>query len=155
MGLGVVPTVVAVGLGAFGPSMWGEANVQRVYALKNLDPKKPLAILVKDMNTIGRYTRGVSNSAFRTLKRILPGAYTCIFTATQDVPKIMLRKRKTIGVRMPDNPIVLDLLAELENPLLTTSIRTPDDDFINDPAVIEDVYGNKVDMVIDGGYCAW
>ena len=72
-----------------------------------------LAILVDDMTTIGRYAKGVTTPTFRLLKRVLPGPYTFIFEATPEVPKIMLRKRRTIGVRMPDNPIVLDLLAEL------------------------------------------
>ena len=103
------------------------------------------------MSTVGRYAKGVSTPAFRMMKRVLPGPYTFIFSATSEVPKIMLRKRKTIGIRMPDNAIVLSLMAELPNPLLTTSIRTPDDDFLNDPVVIEEIYGNKVDLVIDGG----
>ena len=125
--------------------------IKRVYALKDMDPKKPLAILVPDMPTIGRFAKGVSTPAFRVMKRVLPGPYTFIFQASPEVPKIMLRKRRTIGVRMPDHPVSLALLAELGEPLLSTSIRNPDDDFVNDPVEIDATYGNRIDIVIDSG----
>jgi len=125
--------------------------IERVYALKEMDPKKPLAILVPDMPTIGRFAKGVSTPAFRVMKRVLPGPYTFIFQASPEVPKIMLRKRRTIGVRMPDHPVSLVLLAELGEPLLSTSIRNPDDDFVNDPVEIDATYGNRIDIVIDSG----
>ncbi|RXM22309.1 threonylcarbamoyl-AMP synthase, partial [Citrobacter sp. AAK_AS5] len=88
--------------------------IQRVYALKKLDPKTPLAILVADMATIGRYARGVSTPAYRVMKRVLPGPYTFIFEASPEVPKIMLRKRRTIGIRMPDHPVPRMLLGGLD-----------------------------------------
>jgi len=125
--------------------------IERVYALKDMDPKKPLAILVPDMPTIGRFAKGVSTPAFRVMKRVLPGPYTFIFQASPEVPKIMLRKRRTIGIRMPDHPVSLALLAELGEPLLSTSIRNPDDDFVNDPVEIDATYGNRIDIVIDSG----
>lgn len=147
-GVAVVPTDTVYGL-ACGLEFQG--SIKRIYELKRLDPKKPLALLVADMPTVGVYTRGVSNPAFRMMKRALPGPYTFIFNASPEVPKIMLRKRRTIGIRMPDNPILLALLAELGFPLMTTSIRTRDDDFINDPVTIEEVYGGRVDLIVDGG----
>jgi len=125
--------------------------INRVYALKEMDPKKPLAMLVPDMPTIGRFAKGVSTPAFRVMKRVLPGPYTFIFEASPEVPKIMLRKRRTIGVRMPEHPVSLALLAELGEPLLSTSIRNPDDDFVNDPVEIDATYGNRIDIVIDSG----
>ncbi len=125
--------------------------IKRIYALKEMDPKKPLAILVPDMPTIGRFAKGVSTPAFRVMKRVLPGPYTFIFEASPEVPKIMLRKRRTIGVRMPGHPVSLALLAELGEPLLSTSIRNPNDDFVNDPVEIDATYGNRIDIVIDSG----
>ena len=86
----------------------------------------PLSILVPDMPTVGRYARGVSTPVFRMMKRVLPGAYTFVFPASPEVPKIMLRKRRTIGIRMPNHPIPLEVLAQLSEPLLSTSIRNPD-----------------------------
>ena len=125
--------------------------IKRVYALKNMDPKKPLAILVPDMKSVGQYARGVSTPAYRAMKRVLPGPYTFIFEASPEVPKIMLRKRRTIGIRMPNHPVLLALLAELTVPVLSTSIRNPDDDFVNDPVEIDATYGAKIDIVIDSG----
>jgi tRNA threonylcarbamoyl adenosine modification protein (Sua5/YciO/YrdC/YwlC family) len=128
--------------------------IKRIYALKDMDSKKPLSILVSDMATVGRYARGVSTPVYRMMKRVLPGAYTFIFPAAPDVPKIMLHKRKTIGIRIPDHAIPLALLAEIDGPLLSTSIRNPNDDFINDPNEIEDRLGTRLDVVIDGGILA-
>jgi tRNA threonylcarbamoyl adenosine modification protein (Sua5/YciO/YrdC/YwlC family) len=125
--------------------------IKRIYKLKDMDPKKPLSILVGDMNAVGKYAKGVSTPAFRILKRVLPGPYTFIFEASPEVPKIMLRKRRTIGIRMPDNPIALALLAEMGEPLLSSSIRDPDESFVNDPEEINTSLGNQIDMVIDGG----
>ena len=125
--------------------------IKRIYKLKDMDPKKPLSILVGDMPMVGRYAKGVSTPAFRLLKRVLPGPYTFIFEATSEVPKIMLRKRRTIGIRMPDNPIVLALLEEMGEPLLSSSIRDPEHEFVNDPEEIEQSLGRDVEMVIDGG----
>jgi tRNA threonylcarbamoyl adenosine modification protein (Sua5/YciO/YrdC/YwlC family) len=125
--------------------------IRRIYKLKDMDPKKPLSILVGDMAMVGRYARGVSTPAFRLLKRVLPGPYTFIFEASPEVPKIMLRKRRTIGVRMPDNPIALALLQEMGEPLLNSSIRGPEQDFVNDPEEIDASLGDDVEMVIDGG----
>jgi tRNA threonylcarbamoyl adenosine modification protein (Sua5/YciO/YrdC/YwlC family) len=147
-GVAVVPTDTVYGLAC---CMDQTDAISRIYALKNLDPKKPLAILVPDMGVVGRYARGVSTPLYRLLKRVLPGPYTFIFQATAEVPKIMLRKRKTIGVRIPDNPIVLALLEQLDGPLLTTSIRSPEDEFVNDPEQIEEHFGRRVDLVVDGG----
>ena len=125
--------------------------IRRIYDIKKMDPKKPLAILVTDMPTVGRFAKGVTTPMFRLLKRVLPGPYTFIFEATPEVPKIMLRKRRTIGIRMPDHAVTRALLEELDEPLLTTSIRNPDDDFVNDPVEIEERYGDKIDLVIDSG----
>ena len=147
-GVAVVPTDTVYG---FACLVSQDDAIRRIYKLKNLDANKPLALLVKDMPAIGRYARGISNPAFRMMKRVLPGPYTFIFRSTPEVPKIMLRKRKTIGIRYPDNVILIALLNELDEPLMTTSIRTPDDDFISDPLTIDDIYGRKVDLVVDGG----
>ena len=125
--------------------------IRRIYKLKDMDPKKPLSILVGDMAMVGRYARGVSTPAFRLLKRVLPGPYTFIFQASPEVPKIMLRKRRTIGIRMPDNPIALALLAEMGEPLLSSSILDPEQAFVNDPEEIDASLGDRVGMVIDGG----
>ncbi len=147
-GIVVMPTDTVYGLTC---GITHHKAIQRIYKLKDMDAKKPLSILVGDMSMVGRFTKGVSTPAFRLLKRVLPGPYTFIFEASPEVPKIMLRKRRTIGIRMPDNPIALALLQELDEPLLSSSIRDPELDFVNDPEEIDRLYGKKVEMVIDGG----
>lgn len=147
-GVAIIPTDTVYGL-ACGISH--SSAIKRIYSLKDMDPKKPLAILVDDMTTVGRYARGVSTPYYRLLKRVLPGPYTFIFEASSEVPKIMLRKRRTIGIRMPDHPITLALLERLDEPLLTTSVRTPDDQWVIDPVEIESTFDARVDVVVDGG----
>jgi tRNA threonylcarbamoyl adenosine modification protein (Sua5/YciO/YrdC/YwlC family) len=150
-GVAVIATDTVYGLAC---TISSAKSIQRIYALKDLDPKKPLAILVGDLATVSRYARGISTSTYRMMKRVLPGPYTFIFEATRETPKIMLRRRRTIGIRMPANPIVLELMAELDEPLITTSVRTADEEFINDPVTLEAELGDKVDLVIDGGALA-
>jgi tRNA threonylcarbamoyl adenosine modification protein (Sua5/YciO/YrdC/YwlC family) len=147
-GVAIIPTDTVYGL-ACGISH--QKAIKRIYELKDMDPKKPLAILVNDMTTVGQYARGVTTPYYRLLKRVLPGPYTFIFEASAEVPKIMLRKRRTIGVRMPDHPITLALLAELDEPLLTTSVRTPDDQWVIEPVEVESTLDHRVDLVVDGG----
>jgi tRNA threonylcarbamoyl adenosine modification protein (Sua5/YciO/YrdC/YwlC family) len=147
-GVVVVPTDTVYGLTC---AISHPEAIERIYALKELDPKKPLSILVRDQRMVSHYARGVTTPVYRLLKRVLPGPYTFIFRASDEVPRIMLRKRKTIGIRIPDNPIVLALLDQLQEPLLTTSILTPEDQFLNDPLEIERVVGRRVDLVVDGG----
>ena len=147
-GIVVIPTDTVYGIAC---GITHTDAIRRIYALKDMDPKKPLAILVSDMGTIGHYAKGISTPSFRLMKRVLPGPYTFIFEASPEVPKIMLRKRRTIGVRMPDDPIVLALLEELAEPLLSTSIQGADHDYVNDPEEIERSLGDGVDMVVDGG----
>jgi len=147
-GVVVVPTDTVYGLTC---SIGHASAIERIYALKSMDPKKPLAILVSDLRMAGRYAKGISTPVYRMMKRVLPGPYTFIFEATSEVPKIMLRRRRTVGIRIPDNPIALALLEELGEPLLTTSIRTPEDEIVNDPEEIERTYDRRIDLVIDGG----
>jgi len=147
-GIVVMPTDTVYGLTC---GITHHDAIRRIYKLKDMDPKKPLSVLVSDMSMVGRFAKGVSTPAYRLLKRVLPGPYTFIFQASPEVPKIMLRKRRTIGIRMPDNPIALALLEEMGEPLLSSSIRDPEHDFVNNPDEIERSLGNDVEMVIDGG----
>ena len=147
-GVGVIPTDTVYGLAC---CVSHDAAIKRVYELKGMDPKKPLSILVADLRVAGQFARGISTPNYRMMRRVLPGPYTFICRATEDVPRIMLRKRKTIGIRIPDTPIVLALLEELGEPLITTSVRTPDDQILNEPTELENRFGNKIDLLVDGG----
>ncbi len=144
----VIPTDTLYGIAC---ALSQTAAIERIYGIKNLDPKKSLSILVRDLAMAGPFLSGVSNASHRLMKRALPGPYTFICRASRDVPKIMLRKRDTIGIRIPDNRIVLALLDELREPMLTTSVRTPDDEIVNDPNEISERLFGSIDLVIDGG----
>jgi tRNA threonylcarbamoyl adenosine modification protein (Sua5/YciO/YrdC/YwlC family) len=124
---------------------------RRLYEIKGMSPAKRLSILVPDIKTASRYARDIPNPVFRAMRRVLPGPYTFIFQATGEVPRIMLRKRRTVGIRLPDCPIVLDILAELGEPLLSSSVRSSADEFILDPVSIEEASKDELAMVVDGG----
>ncbi len=146
--VGVIPTDTCY---AFVCSVRHKKSIERLYRLKDLDPKKPLSILCTDLRMVSEYTRGMHTSAYRVLKRCLPGPYTFILKAGGELPKIMTRKRKTVGVRIPDDPICEAMFEDVEAPLLCTSVRTPDDAFWTDPAAIADTFGPRLDFVVDGG----
>jgi tRNA threonylcarbamoyl adenosine modification protein (Sua5/YciO/YrdC/YwlC family) len=124
---------------------------KRLYEIKDIQPSKRLSILVPDLRTASRYARDIPNPVFRTMRRILPGPYTFIFQASSEVPRIMLRKRRTVGIRLPDCPIVLEILAELGEPLLTSSIRSGAQEYVLDPLEIEAQSPSEVALVVDGG----
>ncbi len=147
-GLAVLPTDTVY---SFACAVYNEAAVDLLYNVKGITPARRLSILVPDIATASRFTRGISNSMFRTMRRVLPGPYTFIFPASTEVPRVMLRKRRTIGIRLPDSPIALGVLGELGEPLLATSVRGGRDEFLLDPALIDDELGDQVDMVVGGG----
>ena len=125
--------------------------VERIYRLKGMDPKKLLSILCADITMASRYTGGIPTSWFRILKRELPGPYTFILPASKELPRAMLKQRKTVGIRVPDCPITLELIRQLGRPLLSTSIRMGENQWLNDPVEIEEYYRHELDLVVDGG----
>jgi len=147
-GLGVIPTDTNY---AFVCDVADRNAVERLYRVKGLDAKKPLSILCRDDRMISTYTRGLATSSFRAMRRCLPGPFTFILKASGDIPRTTLRKRKTVGIRVPDDQICAALLEDLERPLLCTSVRTEDDSFWNNPAQISEMYGKRLDFVVDGG----
>ncbi len=150
-GIAVIPTDTVYSLAC---ALNDAAAVDHLYEVKGITPAKHLSILVPDIATASRFTRGITNTMFRTMRRVLPGPYTFIFAASTEVPRVMLRKRRTVGIRLPDSPIVQAVLAELGQPLLTTSVRGQRDEFLLDPAAIEDDLDGQVDLVVDGGLLA-
>ena len=125
--------------------------IRRLYEVKGISPSKRLSILVANLATASRYARGITNSHFRMMRRVLPGPYTFIFQAANEVPRIMLRKRRTVGIRLPDSPIAMALLDELDEALLATSVRNARDEFLLDPAEIAEDLAGQVEVVVDGG----
>jgi tRNA threonylcarbamoyl adenosine modification protein (Sua5/YciO/YrdC/YwlC family) len=112
-----------------------------------------MAVVFADLSHIADYAR-VDNPTFKILKRNLPGPFTFILKASGRVPDKFLEKRKTIGVRIPENPIPLHLIERLEAPLITASVKDDDDviEYTTDPELIDEKYGALVDLVLDGGF---
>ena len=147
-GVVVYPTDTTYGLGCAINSRKGVAQIIRI---RQLPANHRFSLLCPDLADIARYAR-VDNSTYRLLKRFLPGPYTFVLEATREVPKTILPKRKTIGLRIPDNPICLELLRQFGQPLLNTSLKLPDEEeILSDPEAFRHVVGQQVDLIIDGG----
>ncbi|MBF0614371.1 MAG: threonylcarbamoyl-AMP synthase [Magnetococcales bacterium] len=148
-GVIVYPTDTTYGLGC---AISSRKGVERIMRIKHLANSHQLSILVSDLSDIARYAR-VDNATYRLLKRYLPGPYTFILDATREVPKTILPKRKTIGLRIPDHPICLDLLKSLGEPILSTSMRfAGETEILSDPYIIHTRTDHLVDLVIDAGH---
>jgi tRNA threonylcarbamoyl adenosine modification protein (Sua5/YciO/YrdC/YwlC family) len=145
-GIVVYPTDTYYGIGC---DLMNPKAIERIYQLKRRDKSKPFSFICSDLTNISQYAK-VSNYAYRTMKRLLPGPYTFILEGSKLVPKIMLTKRKTAGIRVPDNAICLALVRELGHPIITTSAATAEGESFHDASLIHDHYGKQVDAVIDG-----
>jgi len=145
-GIVVYPTDTYYGIGC---DIMNKKAIENIYQLKQRNKNEPFSFICSGLKNISDYAK-VSNYAYKTMKRLLPGPYTFILEGSRLVPKIMLTKRKTAGIRVPDNPICLALVSELANPLLTTSATMPDGTVLHDASLIHDFFGKRVDAVIDG-----
>jgi tRNA threonylcarbamoyl adenosine modification protein (Sua5/YciO/YrdC/YwlC family) len=140
-GMIAYPTDTFYGIGC---DLMNKKGIQLIHKLKNRPLKQPFSILCDSLKEISRYAQ-VSNYAYKTMKRCLPGPYTFILEATQLVPKIMLTKRRTIGIRVPDNRICLAIVKTLGRPIISTSAG------YDDPYAIERNYAPHLSLVVDGG----
>lgn len=139
---------------ALGCQIGEKSAMERIRRLRGLDDKHNFTLVCRDLSEIATYAR-IDNQAFRLLKKLTPGPYTFIYQATKQVPRRLLHpKRKTIGIRVPDNVICLDLLARLNQPILSTTLMLPQDDMpLTDPYDMRELLDCRVDLVIDGGFC--
>lgn len=150
-GLVIYPTDTVYGLGC---DIFKPKAIEQIARIKNLKPEKAnFAFICEDMSDLSTYAK-VSTPIFKIMKRALPGPFTFILPATNEVPKLLNNKRKQIGIRIPDHEIPRMLVRELGHPILTTSIVDDDDilEYSTDPELIFEKYQNLVDIVIDGGY---
>ncbi|MBN3121799.1 L-threonylcarbamoyladenylate synthase [Pectobacterium brasiliense] len=148
-GVIVYPTDSGYALGC----MLGEKNaLERICRIRDLGSDHNFTLMCRDLSELSTYAH-VDNSAFRLIKNNTPGNYTFILKATKEVPRrLMNEKRKTIGLRVPSNPIALELLAALNEPLMSTTLMLPGNDFAeSDPEEIQDRLGKQVDLIIHGG----
>jgi len=150
-GLAVVPTDTVYAIVCL---LSNQAGVERLVDVKRVTPATRLSILVPDIATAARFARGMGNRVFRAMRRVLPGPYTFIFLASGEVPRVLLKKRRTVGLRIPDNATIQALLADLDEPLFATSVRNARDELLLDPVEIEDDLRGRVEVVIDAGLVA-
>lgn len=140
---------------AFGCDINNPKAIEKICRIKGIDPKKSnLSFICSNLSEVSNFVLPIDNVIFRDMKANLPGAFTYILKANNTVPKLFKNRKKTVGIRIPDNNIALMLVEELGNPILSTSIKNDDDDILEyytDPIDIAEKYGNLVDIVIDGG----
>ena len=150
-GLVIYPTDTVYGLGC---DLFNPQAIERICRLKNIDPRKNLlSFMCQDLSQASEYVKNFSTPLFKLLKKTLPGPYTFIMTSSSKVPKTIDPKRKTVGIRIPDHAIPLELITRLGNPIITTSVHDEDKiiGYPTDPELIYEKYINQVDIVIDGG----
>ena len=140
-GLIIYPTDTFYGIGC---DLFNKKSIKKIYQLKKRPLTKPFSFVCANLKDISLYAQ-VSNNAYRIMKRSLPGPYTFVLEGTRLVPKLMLTKRRTVGIRVPDNKICLAIVKSLGRPIISTSIN------LDEPSMIHDTYSSFVEMVIDGG----
>jgi tRNA threonylcarbamoyl adenosine modification protein (Sua5/YciO/YrdC/YwlC family) len=151
-GVIIYPTDTVYGLGC--DITKGKA-IERVAQIKGLRPDKTnFSFIVYDLSHLSDFTKPIDNTIYKLMKRNLPGPFTFILEASNNVPKILKSKKKTVGIRIPDNPIILEIIRVLGNPILTTSVHSGDVilDYTTDPELIHEEMEHLVDLVIDGGF---
>ena len=146
-GIIIYPTDTVYGLGC---DLSNKKGIEKIYELKKRNKKKPLSFVCSDLKHISRYAK-VTDYAYKTMKRLLPGAYTFILEASRLVPKIILPKRSTTGIRVPNNQICLALVREFGQPIISTSVKTAQGEILGDPYAIKEYFDRVVDLIIDGG----
>ena len=148
-GVIIYPTDTVYGIGC---SVFDTHAIERIYEIKRQRQSKPFSFICSDLSHISEYAK-VSNTAFRLMKQLIPGPFTFILPASRlkHLPKSLISKRKTVGIRVPDNVVCHALIKELGHPVLSASVTDNTEEIINDPEIIEEYYGKRVDLILDGG----
>lgn len=146
-GIIAYPTDTFYGIGC---DIMNKKAIEKIYQIKQRNKIKPFSFICPDLKNISTYAK-VSNIAYRHMKRLLPGPYTFILPGSKMVPKIMLTKRRTAGIRVPANQIAISLAQELGNPIISTSATDPDGEVFEDASLLHDYFDARLDMVLDGG----
>jgi len=151
-GIVVYPTDTVYAIGC---DIKANKSIEKIARLKGMNPDNPdMSLIFHDMSQLSEYTVIRDNSLFKLLKRNLPGPFTFIVEANKQIPKLFKNKKKTVGIRIPDNNIVMELVRELGRPIITTSIHDPDEviEYTTDPELIYEKYRDFAEIVINGGY---
>ncbi len=142
----IYPTDTCYGMGA---DIFNKKAIEKVYQIKGIPRTQPFSFICSDLSHISQYAR-VSDLAYRTLKRYLPGPYTFILEGSRQVPKMMLTKRKTVGIRIPDHPVCIEIVRHLGNPVISTTVSEAEKVF-SDPREMAKRFGRVVSVVVDSG----
>lgn len=151
-GIIIYPTDTVYGMGC---DINKQRAVERVCKLKGIDAEKAnFSFICHDLSHLSDFTRPISTTTYKLMKKALPGPFTFILEANNSVPKLFKSKKKTVGIRIPNNPICLQIVKQLGNPIMSTSVHDDDEliEYTTDPDAIYEKYKDKVDMVIAGGY---
>ena len=141
---------------AMGCDIRATRAIEKIARFKGTNPENPdMSLIFHDMSQLSEYTVIHDNTLFKLLKRNLPGPFTFIVKANNQIPKMFKNKKKTVGIRIPDNNVVLELVRELGRPIISTSVHDTDEviEYTTDPELIYEKYRDFADIVIDGGYC--
>lgn len=141
---------------ALGCDITKQRAIERICRIKRIRPEDSnFSFICSDLSHLSEYARPIPNHIFRIMKKALPGPYTFILEANNNVPKLLKQNKKTVGIRVPDNGICRSIIEELGNPLISSSLVDTSDDileYFSDPEVIYEKYGKDVDMVLDAGF---
>ncbi|SMD17980.1 L-threonylcarbamoyladenylate synthase [Pedobacter nyackensis] len=151
-GLIIYPTDTVYGLGC---DITNQKAIEKICRIRGIKPEKAnFSFICSDLRHISDYIKPIDTATFRVLKKALPGPFTFIFNANNNVPKLLSSNKKTVGIRVPDNDIAREIVKQLGNPILSTSIRDDDEviEYSTDPELIHEKYEENVDIVVDGGY---
>lgn len=141
---------------ALGCNIGDKSALDRIRQIRRLGEDHNFTLVCRNLSEVSQYTK-MDNTAHRLIKTLTPGSYTFILKATKEVPRrLMHPKRKTIGIRIPENRIALDLAQELNGPIMSTTLILPGEEMpMMDPYDMKDTLGHAVDLIIDGGYCGF
>jgi tRNA threonylcarbamoyl adenosine modification protein (Sua5/YciO/YrdC/YwlC family) len=151
-GIIIYPTDTVYGLGC---DIFKLKAIERIAQIKGIKAEKAnFSFICNDLSQLADYSKPIPNPIFKLMKSNLPGPFTFILNASNNVPKLIQSKKKTVGIRIPDNSIPLEIVRELGNPIMSTSIHDDDEiiEYTTDPELIYEKYNKLVDIVIDGGY---
>lgn len=140
---------------AIGCDIKAKKSIDKIARLKGLNPENPdMSLIFHDMSQLSEYTIIRDNTVFKLLKRNLPGPFTFIVQANNQIPRLFKNRKKTVGIRIPDNNIILELVKELGRPVITTSIHDPDEviEYTTDPELIYEKYHDFAEIIINGGF---
>jgi tRNA threonylcarbamoyl adenosine modification protein (Sua5/YciO/YrdC/YwlC family) len=147
-GIIAYPTDTYYGIGC---DLFKKDSIEKIYQLKRRSTHQPFSFICSDLKNISEYAQ-VTNYVYKTMKRLLPGPYTFVLEGSRMVPRIMLTKRRTVGIRVPANAICLAIIGQLGHPVINTTASYPEtNEILSTPQEIRDKLGHALDLIIDGG----